>query len=1251
MRFGYVRKGRLWKSWIFLYIIVSLKILTLSQDASSLVLDICWDDPDNLPTSFQLPTVQFENGRGVDLTSAGHAGIDLDLGVRPDAPKLNQAITVEVVFRLPFLPSGKRPLVSRWQWKGIKNGRSFELGISTGGRPYFIVSETGLYDESCREVYAEHVLKPNVPYIVTGVFEPTGKLAVYINGYLSGCVIDSIPSKLANPDVPIKLCARPGDIPTLAAVVRRVTIWTEPLSDNIIWKRARAVGLDFNPGDRTVYFAEEVLRSQIQGNQHIQQITHPPGYHFFGYYDKRQFDPTGRYVLGMRVDFENRHPGPEDVAEIGMVDLQSSNQWIHLGETRAWCWQQGCMLEWVPNHTNLVIWNDREGDRFVARLFNVETKETKTLPMAVYAISPDGKTAFCINMARIGDIWPSYAYVGVPDPEADILAPADSGIWKMDLETEETELLVSIAEVADLPSPGYSKEGKKHYLFNIQCSPDGKRILFIHWAGYDSRLCTIGVDGSGLRVVAPHGGHYYWYGSNQIICYGKGGYWLYPDDGSLEGTLLWSASYGHEHVLPYRDWILADTYRIGPHGEQYLYLFHVPTVRFVPVAALPVPSNYQGDFRVDFHPRISPDGRYACIDSAHTGQGRQMYLVDLKPFLKVPDPGTFVISIDKDFVGKVHTEGSMKIQMKGSVRLTKLEVTLRGNLGWMKDISVEPLTPLIESIQWERNGTNELRLQMKVIPEQWLSGKLDLASIHFQIENPGSEQFQDSITLESTGMPLASKEVGFTEVQGTPSIAEIQIIGGSSLIQEQLIYPSSISYNDSGDPLRLVAEVIYEKNQKHSPLAVVLHGYISGIEAVESSGRRLAQKGFFVLLPAMRGRDGSEGVRDSGGLEIYDIVDAVRFCLNHYKDYIDPDRWYITGYSGGGANALAVLTRFPDLFACGAVFFPMTDYGCDPVTGWFYEKGSEPFREVLLKDIGDPSTGDPAVLDRYLARAVRFGAGNNPYAEIHFFVNRDEPICPLSHCLAYVGEAIRQASSSEEFTNLYLHIGDPNTYVDFNQNGKCDPDELQYWPHGYLTKAQQAAAEKHFLDRLLAGEIPAPILKEEGRLFIGGWVETKRFSCWLGDGQNAAGWLNYKMNASGARFELKIISSDPSVRGCLKVSTKPWLRKKIVVYLNGKQIEQFVAEGGVWKYEKFSDGDQIWLIPQTALPKVHLTLVHDKIKLSIQGPSNTETILYSSSDLTRWIPEQRILLDENGKASFLLPRKNLKTQFYRVQIQ
>jgi len=135
---------------------------------------------------------------------------------------------------------------------------------------------------------------------------------------------------------------------------------------------------------------------QTQNLPPVRAITRGPKFHWFSYYDKLQFDPTCRYVLGMEVDFEHRSPKPDDVIRIGMIDLKDRDRWTHLGETRAWGWQQGCMLQWRPGSKNEIMWNDRQGGRFVSHILDplkVDTGKKRTLPHPFYTVSPDGRTA------------------------------------------------------------------------------------------------------------------------------------------------------------------------------------------------------------------------------------------------------------------------------------------------------------------------------------------------------------------------------------------------------------------------------------------------------------------------------------------------------------------------------------------------------------------------------------------------------------------------------------------------------------------------------------------------------------------------------------------------------------------------------------------------------------------------------------------------------------------------------------------
>ena len=50
-------------------------------------------------------------------------------------------------------------------------------------------------------------------------------------------------------------------------------------------------------------------------------VTRGPRHHFFGYYDKHQWDASGRCLLGLETTFMDRPPTGEDSATIGMIDL------------------------------------------------------------------------------------------------------------------------------------------------------------------------------------------------------------------------------------------------------------------------------------------------------------------------------------------------------------------------------------------------------------------------------------------------------------------------------------------------------------------------------------------------------------------------------------------------------------------------------------------------------------------------------------------------------------------------------------------------------------------------------------------------------------------------------------------------------------------------------------------------------------------------------------------------------------------
>ena len=67
----------------------------------------------------------------------------------------------------------------------------------------------------------------------------------------------------------------------------------------------------------------------------VQPITQPPKHHFFGYYDMRPWDESGRFHLALEVEFMDRPPTADDEAAVAVVDLAEGNRFVPLSRTRA----------------------------------------------------------------------------------------------------------------------------------------------------------------------------------------------------------------------------------------------------------------------------------------------------------------------------------------------------------------------------------------------------------------------------------------------------------------------------------------------------------------------------------------------------------------------------------------------------------------------------------------------------------------------------------------------------------------------------------------------------------------------------------------------------------------------------------------------------------------------------------------------------------------------------------------------------
>ena len=375
-------------------------------------------------------------------------------------------------------------------------------------------------------------------------------------------------------------------------------------------------------------------------------ITREPLHHFFGYYDKCPWSGSEKYMLVLEVDFMDRPPSPNDIVKIGLIDLRDYRLNI-IGTSKAWNWQQGCMAQWLPPKLDeRIVYNDRLGNRFVSIILDIEKNERRILPLPIYCVSHDGRYGLSLNFARLDHTRPGYGYKGVPDPYRNVPAPKEDGIFLMDLDSGEYELIISLAEIASYRHTS-SMDNAIHWFNHLLFNPSDSRFVFLHrWSRsrggehWYTRMFTSDRDGSEIYCVTDHEyvSHFDWRDSDHILAwarrYGLGDhYYLFKDredEVEIVGKGVLTEN-GHCSYSPDRKWILTDTYP-DERGFQKIILYNVEKNFRIDLGEFYSLPNLRGEIRCDLHPRWSRDGRKICFDSTHEGS-RQMYVINIEKIL------------------------------------------------------------------------------------------------------------------------------------------------------------------------------------------------------------------------------------------------------------------------------------------------------------------------------------------------------------------------------------------------------------------------------------------------------------------------------------------------------------------------------------------------------------------------------------------------------------------------------------------
>lgn len=412
----------------------------------------------------------------------------------------------------------------------------------------------------------------------------------------------------------------------------------------------------------------------------VERVGRGPKHHFFGYYNKSNWDPSGRYLLAHQVDMMDAPLRPELAATVGYFDLGEAMRFHAVGETTAWNWQMGSQLQWLAGASGRqLIYNVRTKDSsgvypgFGSVVFDAQRGTSRTLPLPVYVVAPASTFALCVSYRRL---YVTHETIGYSErrPAGKLTKyPADDGIYRMDLASGQADLVVSYRDLREF-HPRDSMQNAIHWVSHIEINPASTRALFLHrWTErvedetcFLHRLITMKPDGTDLRLLecSDHPlpqlerafdptavgtydyekseyqiSHPLWRSDDEIIVWsphnGSIHYHLYSDrpDGGVKvvGDQVLTEN-GHMTFSPvHKEWLLSDTYP-DENNERRLILYNVETGVRHDLGSFYADPALKKENRCDLHPRWSPDGRHACVDSVHERE-RQMYIVDMSSII------------------------------------------------------------------------------------------------------------------------------------------------------------------------------------------------------------------------------------------------------------------------------------------------------------------------------------------------------------------------------------------------------------------------------------------------------------------------------------------------------------------------------------------------------------------------------------------------------------------------------------------
>lgn len=383
-------------------------------------------------------------------------------------------------------------------------------------------------------------------------------------------------------------------------------------------------------------------------------VVTPEDWHFIHtFFDVCPLSPSQKRLAVTHMPFDDHSPRVGEAADVCVIDLETETL-TKVYSTGAWGTQLGANLQW-GNSDRYLYTNDVIDGTAVGVRIDLESGARLAFAGPKYDIAPDERDIIGFPLDLINATQPGY---GIAEPDSGkrrLSEPMakDQGLWRTDLATNQSELLVSIWDLAHgLPNLEHF-EGGVFYLFHSKYNKQKTRIQQVMRCLYPAKserrrenmLMTFSQDGDDIKLAVDSelwsrgGNHPNWHPNGEQIIMN-----LTPEgdqmrfcsfnyDGSdfrmLSERIMGS---GHPSVEPTGRYLVSDAYvkepMVLPNKEVPLRLIDLTSDSEEAICYI-YTLGITGVLRLDPHPVWSRDYKKIIFNGAPEKKNRQVLIAEV----------------------------------------------------------------------------------------------------------------------------------------------------------------------------------------------------------------------------------------------------------------------------------------------------------------------------------------------------------------------------------------------------------------------------------------------------------------------------------------------------------------------------------------------------------------------------------------------------------------------------------------------